>query len=88
VLILDLGAYANASQFTGIGRRDMFAAFLIAGGGLFMVKFIAHTTVANAVVTTSLAPSCSAVVGRVFLNEVVSRQAWVAIAIALLSWYR
>ncbi len=71
------------AQFTRMGRKGLLAAFLIAGGGLFMVTSLANTTVANAVFIISLAPLCSALMGRVFLGEIVSKRTWVAIAVAL-----
>jgi drug/metabolite transporter (DMT)-like permease len=70
------------AQFTGMGRKGFFAACLIAAAGLFMVTSITYTTVANAVFIISLAPLCSALLGRMFLGEQVLARTWVAIAIA------
>lgn len=75
---------STVAQFTRMGRKGFFAACLIAAAGLFMVTSIAYTTVANAVFIISLAPLCSALLGRLFLGEQVSSRTWVAIAIAIL----
>lgn len=72
------------AQFTQMGSKGFLTSVLLAAAGVFMVTSLAHTTVANAVFIISLAPICSALLGKVFLNEMVSQRTWLAMSIALI----
>lgn len=83
VVLLFVHRSKAPAQFTQLGRKGILAACFIAAAGLFLVMSFAYTTVANSIFIVSLSPLCSALLARVFLGEQVSRQTWLAIAIAL-----
>jgi len=70
--------------FKEMGGKGVLASCFIAIAGFFMVTSLMYTNVASAVFIISLAPLASALLGRVFLGELVTPRTWFAIAVAVI----
>lgn len=71
-----------AAKVTAIGRWGVVSAGCLALTFFAFILSVTNTTVANTTITMSLAPLMTAVAGLIFLREHVSRQTWMAIAVA------
>ncbi len=74
----------GAKTIRDIGSKGWLAAGFLSVASLFMILSLAFTSVANAVFIVSLAPLSSAVLGRIVLQEMVSKRTWLAIGIAVI----
>jgi len=83
ILLFFFNSGAMLKPFREMGGKGFLASCFIAIAGFFMVTALMYTNVASAVFIISLAPLASALLGRIFLGELVASRTWLAIAIAV-----
>jgi drug/metabolite transporter (DMT)-like permease len=81
VTFLERGNPWNA--FRAIGRPGLAIAGLMAISSASFIVALNHTTVANVLFMQALAPIMAALLGVVVLKEPVSRNTWIAMAVAI-----
>ena len=69
--------------FRGMGRPGLAVAALMAISSASFITALNHTTVANVLFMQALAPIMAALLGVVVLKEPVSRNTWIAMAVAI-----
>ena len=84
VIIFIRNASLKLNFLSQASPKTFVISSLLGFAGLFMVLAVQHTTVANAVFIISLAPLTSALLGKLFLSEMVSKITWVSIGIAII----
>ena len=65
--------------FSGLGKKGVFAVFLLTAGNVGFVAALSYTTVANILVILAIMPLFSAVLGWIILKERVANRTWLAI---------
>ena len=84
VVLLVINRRQPLKPFLTLGKHGLLAAAMFGGAGLFMILAVNHTSVANAVFIVSLAPLSSAMLGKLLLDEQVTKRTWQAIFIAVI----
>lgn len=82
VLIVWHGRRA-ARVFINVGVPGFLAGFFLSLTFFFFIISLTHTTVANTLVTMSMAPFATAAFGRFFLGETIAFRTWIAMAVAV-----
>lgn len=82
VIVVGLYRGEAAAKVAAIGRWGVVSAGCLALTFFAFILSVTNTTVANTTITMSLAPLMTAIAGLIFLREHVSRQTWMAIAVA------
>jgi drug/metabolite transporter (DMT)-like permease len=72
------------SRIKAVGGPGMVVGALWALMYICFILALAHTTVANVLVLSSLSPFATALAGRLFLSERVLRRTWLAMGAALM----
>lgn len=79
--VVERGALVSA--FARMGRAGLgFSLCMAVSSGAFIVA-LNHTTVANVLFMQAASPILAALLARVLLGEAVTRQTWIAMAVAL-----
>ena len=71
-------------SFALAGKPGFIAGLMFSGASIFLILSLTHTTVANAMFVTSLAPFLAAILAWIFLREKVSGSTMLAILIAII----
>lgn len=72
------------ARITQVGLPGVLAGVLLASASFLFILAVMRTTVANALVLSSISPFVAALFGRVFLGESVPRQTYVAMLVGLI----